>query len=168
MIKGNTTRHLEDRTMIEDLVIQKAEAKDSPILTEISKSAKAYWDYPKEWLQLWDNDLTITTAQIKDHQVFKLMQEAEILGFCMIIEENELVEIEHLWIRPKYIGKGLGKYLLTEVLQNVITKSHTTLSVLADPNVVGFYEKFGLETIQYLPGQPEGRVLPLMQSPLNS
>jgi len=168
LINGNTTKHLEDKTMIEDLVIQKAELKDSAILTEISKSAKAYWDYPEEWLQLWENDLTITIAQIQQHQVFKLTREGEILGFCMIIEEGELVEIEHLWIRPKYIGKGLGKYLLTEVLQSVITKSHTTLSVLADPNVVGFYEKFGLKTIQYLPGQPEGRVLPLMQSPLNS
>lgn len=167
MSNGNTTRHLEDRTMIKDLVIQKAELKDSPILTEISKSAKAYWGYPEEWLQLWENDLTITIAQIQQHHVFKLTRETEILGFCMIIEEGELVEIEHLWIRPKYIGKGLGKHLLTEVLQNVITQSHTTLSVLADPNVVGFYEKFGLKTIQYLSGQPEGRVLPLMQSPLN-
>lgn len=154
--------------LIKDLVIQKAEAKDSSILTEISKSAKAYWDYPEEWLQLWDNDLTITTTQIQEHQVFKLMQEGEILGFCMIIEEGGLVEIEHLWIRPKHIGKGLGKHLLTAVLQKVIAKSHTTLSVLADPNVVGFYEKFGLATVKYLPGQPEGRVLPLMQSSLNS
>ena len=91
----------------------------------------------------------------------------KILGFCVLSEADGVLEIEHLWIRPEHIGKGLGKLLLRKVLDEVITQSHVTLSVVADPNATGFYEKFGLKTVEYIPSQPEGRKLPVMQLPLN-
>ncbi len=151
-----------------DLQIVKAQPTDCSTLTEISKAAKAYWGYAQKWLDLWDADLTITPENMEKDSIYKLIQEERILGFCVISEEDDSLEIEHLWIRPAYIGKGLGKLLLQKVLDKVITKSHVTLSVVADPNATGFYEKFGLKTIAYIPSQPEGRQLPVMQLPLNS
>ena len=144
-----------------------AEIADCPTLTKISKAAKAYWGYTQEWLDLWEEDLTITPQLMEKDRIYKLVKGDEILGFCVISEQEGVLEIEHLWIRPEHIGKGLGKFLLQKVLDQVITKSHVTLSVIADPNATGFYEKFGLKTVKYIPSQPTGRKLPLMQLPLN-
>ncbi len=147
--------------------ILKAERADCNTLTEISKAAKAYWGYAQEWLDLWEDDLTITPQHLEKDKIYKLVQSEEILGFCVISDQEGVLEIEHLWIRPEQIGKGLGKFLLQKVLDQVITQSHVTLSVVADPNATGFYEKFGLKTVEYIPSQPEGRKLPVMQLPLN-
>ncbi|MBX2871752.1 MAG: GNAT family N-acetyltransferase [Saprospiraceae bacterium] len=152
---------------MQDLQIVKAEKADCPTLTKISKAAKAYWGYAQEWLDLWDADLTITPQLMEKDSIYKLVAGKEVLGFCVIAEQGGILEIEHLWIRPQDIGRGLGKLLLQKVLDEVITESHVTLSVVADPNATGFYEKFGLKTVEYIPSQPEGRQLPLMQLPLN-
>lgn len=149
-----------------ELQIIPAAAGDCNTLTEISKAAKAYWGYAQEWLDLWEKDLTITPQHLEKNEVYKLVKAEKILGFCVISEHEGVLEIEHLWIRPQHIGKGLGKLLLQKVLDEVISKSHVTLSVVADPNATGFYEKFGLKTVAYIPSQPEGRKLPLMRLPL--
>lgn len=150
------------------LAIVRAEEVDCPTLTAISKAAKAHWGYPQEWLDLWEAVLTITPTLMKEGFIYKLVDDQEILGFCMLLDEGDKLEIEHLWIRPKYMGQGLGSCLLQGALDRVIRKSHVTLSVVADPNVTGFYEKFGLVTVDYLPSQPAGRELPLMQRSLGS
>lgn len=146
----------------ENLIIEKAQKEDCPTLSRISKAAKAYWDYPPEWLAMWETDLTITEEDLEQFQVFKLVEDQKILGYCVISENGPILEIEHLWVLPEQIGRGLGKYLLENVLKRVVQKSHTTLTVIADPNAVGFYEKFGLKWVRYIPSQPEGRQLPVM------
>ncbi|NRB47462.1 MAG: GNAT family N-acetyltransferase [Saprospiraceae bacterium] len=150
-----------------ELQIIPADTADCSTLTEISKAAKAYWGYAQEWLDLWEDDLTITPEHLEKDRIYKLVKLEEILGFCVISDHEGVLEIEHLWIRPTHIGKGLGKLLLQKVLDELITKSHVALSVVADPNATGFYEKFGLKTVEYIPSQPEGRKLPLMRLPLN-
>ncbi len=78
----------------------KAEPVDCPTLTEISKAAKAHWGYAQEWLDHWDTDLTITPKLMEEGLIYKLTNSEEILGFCVILDEEEVLEIEHLWIRP--------------------------------------------------------------------
>ena len=146
--------------------IKKAKPADCTTLTQISKAAKAYWGYPEEWLAMWEEDLCIKKKDLTHFQVFKLIDKGVILGYCAIHEKGNTLEIEHLWIRPQLIGKGLGKYLLQNALEKVRNENHTALTVIADPNAVGFYEKFGFVTVQYIPSKPEGRQLPLMSRQL--
>ena len=102
---------MEDFYMHE-LQIVPAVVTDCPSLTEISKAAKVYWGYEQEWLDLWADDLTITPQHLEKDKIYKLVQSEEILGFCVISDQEGVLEIEHLWIRPEQIGKGLGKFLL--------------------------------------------------------
>jgi hypothetical protein len=42
------------------MTIRQASQADCEILTEISVSSKNYWNYPKEYFEIWKDELTIT------------------------------------------------------------------------------------------------------------
>ena len=139
-----------------------AEDKDIPILNEISIESKRYWNYPNEWIDKWRDDLTVTGNSIISNSVFKLLLGNRIIGFCSISNNPDHYEIEHLWIKPEYIGKGFGKYLLNESLRKSV-KEKKRIIVISDPNSEKFYIKNGFKCIDKVESFPEGRFLPLME-----
>lgn len=143
--------------------ISKARAEDHYSLSKIAFEAKSYWGYPAEWLEIWKPDLTIAPGLITDNDSWKITIEDEIIGFTIIITHpNGSCEVEHCWISPDYIGKGYGGKLLRHVLAQP-QYAQKRFNVLADPNPVPFYQKFGFKTLKEIPGKPEGRNLPWME-----
>jgi ribosomal protein S18 acetylase RimI-like enzyme len=92
------------------------------ILNKISVESKMYWDYPKEWLEKWLDDLALTEKSFQNQNIYKLEESNSIIGFCSIKENETEYEIMHLWIKPEYIGKGYGKHLLNETIKRVVKK----------------------------------------------
>lgn len=142
--------------------LQRASTEDALILSRIAHSAKAHWGYPKEWLDLWRNDLTLSPQKLNENATFIALDENEIIGFCMIADELEYFEIDHCWVNPEHMGKGAGRKLLTHALQQAEYLGKT-FRVLSDPNAQGFYQKFGFELIKEIESKPKGRHLPLME-----
>ena len=144
------------------LVLKKAVLADIPVLNQISVSSKMYWDYPKEWLQHWMEGLIVTEKNFTTQQVYKLTLAKEIIGFSAIEEFKDYYEIDHLWILPKYIGKGYGKFLLNKTIENTVIKNKNIL-VVADPNAEAFYASHGFVTFDKTESYPPGRYLPIMK-----
>lgn len=142
--------------------LTKASDQDAFLFGKIAKAAKAHWGYPKEWLVLWEKDLTFSSDFLNANSVFIISIDNEIIGFCVILKENDSFQIEHCWITPEQIGHGYGRELLSFALAQPPFQNQV-FQVLSDPNAVGFYQKFGFETIKMVPGNPKGRELPLMQ-----
>jgi len=147
--------------------ITTAREYDRHVLTEIAFSAKRHWNYPEEWIQLWTDQLTISAPYIRDHYVFKLVEEAsqEIVGFCAL-EHHRIassLEIAHAWIRPDYIGKHLGEWLVNFALSNLQSLPVNRYVVTADPHVTGFYEKLGFTITHTIASKPLGRWIPVME-----
>jgi len=92
-------------------------------------------------------------------------QDGVPIAFSTVQERDGNFWIEHMWVLPEYMGKGIGKQLFAHTLDLVRQRGYQTLQLEADPNAVGFYKKMGLHIIgehQYeLDGQP--RILPLME-----
>lgn len=143
-----------------------ATALDASRLSKISFASKKYWGYPDEWIQLWKEDLTIKEADFERMTIYKLMEDDSIIGFCAVSMKPEELEIEHLWLLPEKIGRGFGKYLLNSVLKECLSVDTRRILVVADPNAQPFYAKYGFEIVDYIPGKPEGRHLPLMEKML--
>ena len=144
---------------------QQATIKDIPRLNLISVESKKHWGYPDDWIEHWRPDLTVTRAFLKENHVLKLVLEGEIRGFCAISESPEQYEIEHLWVQPAFIGKGLGKFLLEASLEKVVRRP-IDIVVVADPNAEGFYTSQGFVTFNAVESYPKGRFLPLMRKSL--
>lgn len=144
------------------LTIHRADKNDVQILNSISIASKMHWNYPQEWLRQWLVDLTFTQAYIAHNFVYKLLVEEETVGVIAIEENNEVYEITHLWILPKYIGKGYGKKLLNTVTAFVV-KPGAEIFVESDPNAEGFYQSQGFTTFATKESYPKGRFLPFMR-----
>lgn len=144
-------------------VISKAETNDIETLNSISYESKMYWNYPQEWMEKWKDGLELKEDDFLNHYIYKMQEESgAIAGFCSLGENESEYEILHLWIKPEFIGKGYGKYLLNESLHRVVVKEKPVI-VEADPNAEQFYASQGFTTFDHRPGYPEGRFLPLMK-----
>ncbi len=147
------------------MIIRKARPDEAESLTEISHAAKRYWGYPEHWIEHWSPDITITPAYITANQVYAACDPAdEILGFYAMIQGSTSTELDHLWIRPEHIGKGVGKELFVHAIERAKYRGDQTVQITADPNAEGFYAHMGAVKIaefnSEIDGQP--RTLPVM------
>lgn len=146
------------------MIIEKASTKDHEILTEITKKSKAYWGYSEEQILKWSNNLTITQDYLKDNDVFKLINDNKIVGYySYIIEEEKNVILDNLFVLPEYIGKGLGKYLMTDFLNRMKENQIRKITLDSEPNAELFYSKMGFVKIGEFETSIKNRFMPIME-----
>ena len=147
-----------------NLQIRRAKPDEAAVLTEIAHAAKRHWGYPENWIQHWQADLTITPEFIDANEMYVALDGAEIVGCCAIAVNESMAELEHMWIRPEHMGKGVGQALFLHVKERAATLQIPALELSADPNAEGFYERMGATRIGEVRSEIEGkpRVLPRM------
>jgi len=147
-----------------DIQIRRAMPEEAAVLTEIAHAAKRHWGYPENWIEHWQGDLTITRDFISNHEVYVAVTDKEIAGCCALVVKDSQAELEHMWIRPQYMGAGYGKALFVHVMQRAVTLSAPAVELSADPNAEGFYKHMGATRIGEVRSEIEGqpRVLPRM------
>ena len=147
------------------ITIQKAIEEDAPKLTDIALTAKRHWGYPEEWIALWTEGLTISSAYILQNQVFTTVHEGKIIAFTALIQREDAYEIEHLWVLPEYTGLGIGQKLVLHLKSILFTLNTAGLKVIvvSDPNAVGFYQKMGATIVGAYESTPNKRMLPILE-----
>ena len=148
-----------------DLQIRRATPDESNALTEIAHAAKRHWKYPEKWIELWRPELTITPEFIANNEVYVALVDGEIGGCCALVFSESLAELEHMWIDPQQMGRGVGRALFEHTKQRARDLGSIELELSADPNAEGFYLHMHAERIGEVPADIEGqpRVLPRMR-----
>lgn len=141
-----------------NLTYIKATPNDARQLSEIAFESKRNWGYPNEWMQLWKNELTLTPDYILGNQVVKIFDNRELIGFFSIIE-SELIELDHLWLKPQSMRKGFGRHIFDEIRKTVSRKCKTTFRLVAEPHAKGFYDKMGGSLVSHFESKIPGRFL---------
>ena len=155
-------------------MIRKAKIQEADILTKISFSSKGYWDYPEEYFEIWSKELTIRSDYIENNDVFVFENDGNIIGYYSIIELKNDIEtsgitiskgfwLEHMFIEPQSIGKGIGSKMFEHLRERCSTRGVYELGILADPNSSGFYEKMGCEYRLEYPSTIKNRTTPYFQ-----
>ena len=143
--------------------IRRAVPGDSGMLTEIAHAAKRHWGYPERYLEAWREELTITAAFVAAHPVFAACREGEIVGCSALVVDGVKASVEHLWVRPREIGGGLGRRLFDRLVAEARERGAAELEIVSDPHAAGFYERLGARRTGERVGELEGRprVLPV-------
>lgn len=135
---------------------RRARIEDAALLTSIALAGKEYWGYPAEWMALWCHDLAVTPQYIRSEPVQVAEADGEVIGFVGLSTGENGRYLEHLWQRPEYIGRGMGRALFGEAVRLAREEAVDELRINADPNAVPFYLKMGAvrigQEIYHLPG----------------
>lgn len=153
---------------MEIVKIRKALPDDHSVLTQITMDGKAFWDYSKEQLSRWENDLTITAQYLAENETYKLVLNDEIIGYYSFLKLSEgHLKLDYLFLFQNFIGKGFGQLLLNDFLERA--KGMNTIDIIleADPNAENFYRKFGFMTYGQRESSIKGRSLPQMKLDFN-
>ena len=147
------------------LQIRRATPDESDKLTALAHAAKRHWNYPQEWINSWKSDLTLAPEFIANNEVFVATVDDTIAGCCALVTTEGLAELEHMWIDPGQMGKGIGRALFDHAKRRAIEHGFSELELSADPNAERFYERMGAQRIGDVPADMFGqsRVLPRMR-----
>jgi len=149
--------------------IRRAKPDESEALTALAHAAKRHWDYPQDWIDSWKSDLTLTPEFIANNEVFVAIIDEAIAGCCAIVVADTIAELEHMWIYPEQMGKGVGRALFEHTSRRAVQLGFSELELSADPNAEAFYERMGAKRIGEIPADMFGqtRVLPRMRVDLD-
>jgi GNAT superfamily N-acetyltransferase len=144
------------------MTIRPAHPYEATAITELLLASKAYWGYPREWLEIWTPELTVTFGYIESNMIY-VADENELLGVVSVIEQNGAHCLNYLFIHPSHIRKGIGERLFKTAADWCKANGIAELHIEADPHARGFYEKMGATYIKQVPyGAIPGRTLPLL------
>lgn len=143
--------------------IVRSRPSDANALTSIAFAAKKHWGYSPAQIEKWKSELTIAPEEIEDEIIFHMEMDGEIVGFYEISKAVEWFDIEHMWVLPEHIGKGLGKQLFEHAKNSAMRNGARGLRVESDPHAEGFYMKMGMKRVGEIESSIPGRMLPILE-----
>lgn len=150
----------------DELRIRRGSSGEAETLTEIALAAKRHWQYPEEWMALWRKSLTVTDRYLEEHEVFVGEVGGKIAGFYALTQPVGRWELDHLWVQPDFMRRGIGRALFTHAVERLEQLSPgAILEIEADPNAESFYLRMGAKRVGEIARDWHGlkRTLPHLQ-----
>jgi len=145
--------------------IIRAKAEDAEALTEIAHAAKRHWGYPENWIAAWRDILTMRPEFVGANIAFIAMEAERAAGFYVLTTEDDGLHLDHLWIVPGAMRRGIGRGLFEHAVSQARQLGFDSIKIEADPNAEGFYKRMGARCVGATISRVEGEVreLPLME-----
>lgn len=145
--------------------ITRAGAAEADVLTGIAFMAKRHWGYPESWMRRWEGDLTITPGYLADNPTFVATLDEQAVGFCALkLGAGEAV-LDHLWVLPSCMGRGVGRALFEHAVEIAKSGGAGRMTIVGDPHAEPFYLRMGAALHGREPASMDGveRSLPLFE-----
>jgi GNAT superfamily N-acetyltransferase len=153
-------------------IIRRARADEADALTAIAHAAKRHWGYPEAWIAQWRDALTLTPAYVADHSVFVAAQADgdRPCGFYALAGQGSDAVLDHLWMEPAWMGRGIGRALLRHAMETARAQGAARLEIDSDPHAEEFYLRMGARRIGEVRADVDGvqRVLPRLEVALRA
>ncbi len=149
--------------------IRRARPGEAPALTELALRSKAHWAYDAEFMKIMRRVLKITEEEIRAHHVLVHETDGAVDGVGALARFDDEWEVEHLWVEPSAIGRGIGKRLLEALLAKAARLGAGRVLVEADPHAEPFYaRRGGVRVGERASGMIHGRALPVLAIQLDT
>ncbi len=132
------------------LDIRLAHPDDRLNLIEVQRRASLASETGDVLQQLLDDPsiIDLDEEMLANNEVFVAEHDGRIVGFATIIaHEGNDAELEGLFVEPDQWRKGIATQLVRAILREAAAWGASRLHVLANPNVLGFYEANGFSKV---------------------
>lgn len=152
----NETVEFFDTNNNDSISLRKAEVNEYSFLSGLAIRSKSYWPYPADYLQKCIEVLKITEDDIRSWPASVAIKKNEVVGFFALKTVSGENTLDHLWIDPRFIGKGVGTILFRAAIKEAKEIGWNNFRIAADPFAESFYLKMGAKTI----GAVQSRIKP--------
>ncbi len=144
--------------------ILRAKPEDAGGLTEIAFAAKRHWGYAERWIENWKEILTISAEFIAQNEACVAWVDGHAAGFYGLVVHQGRMWLDHLWVLPRFMGKGIGKALFNHAVQRASALGFESIVIESDPNAEEFYKRMGARVVGSNLSESDGerRQLPLL------
>lgn len=151
-----------------DVFLRSAQPADAPALTAIAHAAKRHWGYPEEWIARWRDTLTLTPDYLGRHAAVVARAGESIMGFYTLRFDADAAQLDHLWVLPAAMGRGIGRTLFAHAESAARQRGAKRLWVESDPHAESFYQHLGMVRFGAVPAavDDQPRSLPLLEKRL--
>jgi GNAT superfamily N-acetyltransferase len=158
------TRHTPSATGT-GLVVRPGRADEAELLSALALRSKGWWGYSASFLRACEAELTLTPEQAA--QTVLVEVDGVVAGFHLLAPsraDNEVGELDMLFVDPAFIGSGIGRILFEDARRAAVGRGWTRVRVEADPHSRPFYERLGAVQVgERLSRSVPGRSLPLFE-----
>lgn len=122
--------------------ISKSNDEEIPRINAIIAASKSIWKYDERYLKAAIPLLLINKDWISQHAGYSLYED-DLEGFMGIEAIDDHWHLEHLWIAPNSMRKGLGRKAIDYARELARNAGIQEIYLFPDPPAEGFYEKLG-------------------------
>lgn len=149
---------------LDSISFEKADPNSYPDLNRLSLQSRNVWagtpGYFEGYLEQSRNLIDITSDYIQKNIVcvgYAGNLHKQIFGFFAFkIEENQKKILDHFWIDPHFMKKGLGQKMFQQALYVAKLHQWDSFELYSDPPAEGFYLKMGAKKIGEVPSRISG------------
>ena len=142
-----------------DTTIRPAVPADAPLLASIALAAKASWGYSRAQMEIWRAELSPSKESVITHPTFLCERAGEAAGFYQLKLLDGIADLDHLWVHPDHMRKGIGRRLFLDALRIARERGMHAVRIDSDPNAELFYVACGATrvglTAAPIDGQPD-------------
>jgi ribosomal protein S18 acetylase RimI-like enzyme len=145
--------------------LTRVKPEDAEALTQIAHAAKRHWGYPDRWIEAWRDILTMRPEFLAANVGYCAIEDGRPVGFYVLTTESDGIHLDHLWILPAAMHRGIGRSLFEHAVAQARNLGFRAIKIEADPNAEGFYQRMGAKRIGTRVSKVDGepRELPVLE-----
>ncbi len=129
---------------------QNYQSKNYDYIYKIKKSL--YADYVIENYGKWEENKQIeffeTYINNNKNHIYIIISNKQNIGFLDYQVNNKMVEINNICIDKKHQGKGIGTYILKNIINSNLDKTISLQVFIQNKKAINLYTKLGFKIIQ--------------------
>lgn len=121
-------------------MIRPASPDDLVSIDELIAASRAVWKYDPSYAEASLPLLRVDSNYLAANCAFVI---GDFAGFFALVEKDEALSVDHLWIAPHEQRSGFGRAACEFIDAFARAAGHARLTVLPDPPAEGFYVRVG-------------------------
>lgn len=145
------------------VTFRRASPEAAEELTALTLASKAHWGYDQDFMDLARLSLTVTPEYLEANDCLVAEIDGATVGWFSLVPVPEGLLLDNFFLLPEHIGSGVGRLMWDEALRWAEAAGAERITLEADPNAAGFYERMGARLTGSVTAPDTGRRLPVYE-----
>jgi GNAT superfamily N-acetyltransferase len=129
-------------------------------LTALTLASKAHWGYDAVFMEVARASLTVTPEYLEAHDCWIAEVDGKTVGWFSLVAIADGFLLDNFFLLPASIGSGVGRLMWDQAVDRAKALGAKRMTLEADPNAAGFYERMGARLTGSAKAPDTGRELP--------